>query len=63
MFQVVVTALMNQTTCLMTGTFLFLYSLSPLFAAWSPLCLLVAPVLAIFALTKVDFLEGAASGG
>jgi len=61
--EVVVTALMNQTTCLMTGTFLFLYSLSPLFAAWSPLCLLVAPVLAIFALTKVDFLEGAASGG
>eukprot|EP00092_Neocalanus_flemingeri_P029712 GFUD01032260.1.p1 GENE.GFUD01032260.1~~GFUD01032260.1.p1 ORF type:complete len:520 (+),score=131.72 GFUD01032260.1:239-1798(+) len=60
--EVVVTALMNQTTCLMTSTFLFLYSMSPLVAAWSPLCLLVAPLLAIFALTKVQFLGCAGAG-
>jgi len=53
--EVVVTALMNQTTCLMTGTFLFLYSMSPTFATWSPLCLVVCPILAIFALTRSRF--------
>jgi len=53
--EVVVTALMNQTTCLMTGTFLLLYSISSLVSTWSPLCLLVAPVLAILAMSKVQF--------
>jgi hypothetical protein len=56
--EVVVTALMNQTTCLTTGTFLFLYSISPLFASWSPLCLVVSPILAILALTQATLTEG-----
>ena len=59
--KVVVTALMNQTTCLMTGTFLFLYSLSPTFASWSPLCLVVAPILALAALSQAHFLRGPGS--
>jgi len=60
--EVVVTALMNQTTCLMTGSFLFLYSLFPMVATWSPLCLLFSPLLAILALTKAKFAGCAGAG-
>jgi len=56
----VVTALLNQTTCLTTGSFLFLYSMSSTFASWSPLCLVISPILAILALSQTQVTRGCA---
>jgi len=50
----VVTALLNQTFCILTSTFLFFYSISPIFASWSSLCLIISPLMALIALSRVS---------